>query len=75
MREWCNCGSGIRTVSPRRINAWRRDHRHSSDEPSEPEKNGAHADVWLAGGRYFESESISHDVPVVNAKRVGFSPN
>jgi hypothetical protein len=74
MREWCNCGSGIRTVSPRRINAWRAEHKHAVSEPDEPEMGGSHAVVELAGDRYFEHVSSSHDVPIVQA-RLGFGPN
>jgi hypothetical protein len=74
MREWCNCGSGIRAVSPRRINAWRENHNHTTETDQEPERSGSHAMVEHAGRRYFESESTSKDIPIVQA-RTGFMPN
>lgn len=46
------------------------------EEEREPQKNGAESMAQFAGGRYFESEGIHQDVPIVQAKQaIGFTLN
>ena len=74
MREWCQCGSGINTLSKRQVKQWRTNHRHDAQSDPEPDKQGSEARVELAWPREYESDNGMTVVPVINA-RIGFVPN
>lgn len=43
-------------------------------EPDGPQKNGAEAQAERSFPRYFETEGIHQDIPIIQA-RMGFAPN
>lgn len=45
MREWCSCGAASHTLSNRRLNAWRKEHRHETAAEEEPQKTGSSSQV------------------------------
>lgn len=59
-REWCSCGAAIRGRR-KHILEWRRGHLHTSGEPDpEPQMDGSHAQVELAG---FPDKTYTDDGP------------
>jgi hypothetical protein len=62
MREWCSCGAAIHST-PKRVRAWRAEHRHEVETPAEPDKQGS-------------SSSVERSYQADNSEvRIGFVPN
>lgn len=73
MQEWCSCGGSVKGRR-RDVIAWRTQHNCVTKPDSEPEPQGTTSQVEHAGSRYYETSSMLHDVPVIQA-RIGFTPN